>query len=66
MKDKKNILDSLRQAKQTVSEADKALNGAIQELNDDMMDAVTGAGNPFGDVPRNPTQPIDPGVRGNG
>ena len=65
MKNKK-IREALKRAQDAVTQADKALSGAIQELDDDMMDAVSGAGNPFGDVPRNPTQPIDPGPRGNG
>ena len=33
------------------------------ELTDEEMDKVTGAGDPFKDVPRVPNQPIDPELR---
>lgn len=35
------------------------------ELTEEELDRATGAGNPFEDVPRVPTQPIDDEVREN-
>ena len=57
MKDKK-ILDSLKQAQEAVEQANKALNDAMQELDDDDLDAVAGGDNPYEDYPRVPTQPL--------
>ena len=55
MKDNKN--------KETSILENKALNGAMQELGDDELDEIAGAGNPFAKVPRVPTQPIDEDMR---
>lgn len=49
--------------KETVILENKALNGAMQELGDDELDEIAGAGNPFANVPRVPTQPIDEDMR---
>ncbi len=38
----------------------------IKELTQEELDKVTGAGDPFGDVPRVPEKPIDPGLREDG
>ena len=65
MKEKK-IREALRLAQDAVEQANKALNDVMQELDDDALDGVVGAGNPFADVPRVPTQPIDDDPRGNG
>ena len=58
MKDNKN--------KENVILENKALNGAMQELGDDELDEIAGAGNPFAKVPRVPTQPIDEDMRNKG
>ena len=42
------------------------LLSGVEALNDELMDQVTGAGNPFEDVYRVPTQPIDDDLRNNG
>lgn len=65
MKDQK-IRETLKQAQQAVEQANQALNSVMQELDDDALNQVTGAGNPFGDVPRPDPEPIDPEVRENG
>ena len=49
--------------KETVILENKALNGAMQELGDDELDEIAGAGNPFANVSRVPTQPIDEDMR---
>ena len=38
----------------------------MEKLEDDALNAVTGAGNPFEEEPRVPTQPIDDDLRGKG
>ncbi len=38
----------------------------IQELTQEELDQVNGAGDPFADVPRVPEKPIDPGLRDDG
>ena len=60
MKIKKNR-ESEKQA-----QAQNALADVMQELDDDALNQVSGAGNPFANVPRVPTQPIDDDLRGNG
>ena len=57
MKDKKN-LESLKKANDAVDQAKTALNSVMQELDDDELDQVSGAGDSFEDFPRVPTQPI--------
>ncbi len=66
MKDKKKLAETLQNAKEAVSQADKALNDVMQELDLDELDDITGAGNPFGNLPRVPTQPIDDDLRNRG
>lgn len=58
MKDKK-IHEALKQAQEAVEQANKVLNDVIQELDQDELDQVTGAGDPFEDVPRVDIKPID-------
>ena len=38
----------------------------VQELSDDVMDQVSGAGDPFKDIPRVPTNSIDDALRQKG
>ncbi len=64
MKDKK-IKDTLKQAQDAMEQTEKTL-GAMQELGEDELDEIAGAGNPFASIPRVPTQPIDEDLRGNG
>ena len=63
MKDKKKILDNLKQANEAVQQANKALSEAMQELDESDLDAIAGGNNPFADVDRVPTQPLDPNIR---
>ena len=39
------------------------MENGIRELSESTLDQVNGAGNPFEDVPRVPTQPIDDDLR---
>ena len=64
MKNKK-LDKTLKQAKDAAEQANKALS-AMEELGEDELDEIAGAGNPLGNVPRIPTQPIDDDLRGNG
>ena len=59
MKDMK-IKETLKDA---AEQANKAVGSAMQELGDDELDEIAGAGNPFANVPRVPTQPIDEDMR---
>ncbi len=65
MEDKK-IRDALKQAKEAVEQANKALADVMLELDADMLDQVTGAGDPFVDIPRPDAQNLDPNARENG
>ena len=65
MKDKK-IRDSLKQAQEAVEQANRALTDVMQELDDDALDAVAGGGDPFSQLPRVPTQSVDPNLRDKG
>ena len=38
----------------------------LEKLTDEDLDQVSGAGNPFDEIPRTPTQPIDDELRKNG
>ena len=58
MKDKKT-LEALKRAKEAVDQANDALNSAIQELDDEMLDQVAGGGE-FDDVPTVDEHSYDP------
>jgi hypothetical protein len=63
MKDMK-IKETLKNA---AEQANKAVGSAMQELGDDELDEIAGAGgNPFARIPRVPTQPIDEDMRNKG
>ena len=62
MKDMK-IKETLKDA---AEQANKAVGSAMQELGDDELDEIAGAGNPFARLPRVPTQPIDEDMRNKG
>ena len=67
MKDKKTH-ESLEQFKDAVTQSEDAVaqaNQVLQELDNDALDQVTGAGNPFEKIPRPDLQPLDNGVRDN-
>ena len=66
MKGKSKFFDALRQAKDAVEQANKALEDVMEEIGMDDLEQVTGAGNPFGNIPRPDPKPIDPNVRKNG
>ena len=66
MKQNKQIPDSIKKAQETLENAAEALPGEMVEVDLDELDDISGAGNPFGNVPRVPTQPIDEDLRGNG
>ena len=58
-----NIKETLKDA---AEQANKAVGSAMQELGDDELDEIAGAGNPFARLPRVPTQPIDEDMRNKG
>ena len=58
MKNKKSIIESIRRANEALEQANVALNNVMQELDDDELNAVTGAGDDDSFFPRVPTQPI--------
>ncbi len=47
-------------------EQEKKTEDVMQELDDETMDQVSGAGNPFANAARVPTQKIDSKLRNNG
>lgn len=48
------------------NKAKAAENTAMQELDEEALDEVTGAGNPFANIARVPTQSIDSNLRNKG
>ena len=57
----------MKDKKETVKkETDNKKAEKMQELDDEAMDKVSGAGNPFAGAARVPTQKIDSTVRKNG
>lgn len=61
MKKEKNLLN------ETLSDKAAEIAGqAAEALPDELLDQVSGAGNPFADIPRVPEQPIDPELREDG
>lgn len=59
MKDTQNILSGAAQAERAVSGANERRESVIRELDIDKLDRVSGAGNPFEDIPRPDPQPIE-------
>ena len=58
MKELKDLMNQ-EAAEQVRSAAEKL----AEKLPEDVLDKVTGAGNPFENIPRVPTQPIDDDLR---
>ena len=56
----KKIRETLKKAQDAVEQANNALADVMEELDDETMNKVSGAGNfnPFGDVPRVPLQEL--------
>ena len=48
------------------NKAKAAENTTMKELDDDALEEVTGAGNPFANISRVPTQRIDSNLRNKG
>ena len=61
----KKIRETLKKAQDAVEQTNKALTDVMEELDDETMNQVSGAGSPF-DRPRVDNQPIDDDLRGNG
>ena len=59
-----NAANAVKSADEALKKADESLK-ILEEIDDDELDTVTGAGNPFADVPRVPTQNIDDDLRNN-
>ena len=56
----------LLSGKKRADEAAENAGSATEAITDDLLDQVTGAGNPFGSIPRVPTRPIDDELREDG
>ena len=57
----------MKDKKETIrKETENKAQDVMQELDDKDMDQVSGAGNPFANAARVPTQKIDSKVRNNG
>lgn len=50
----------------TEAENKEVIENEVKELNEDEIEQVAGAGNPFEDIPRVPLQPIDDKLRNKG
>ena len=61
MKELENLL-----SKENLEKAKDIAGKAVEVIPDDLLNKVTGAGNPFENIPRVPTQPIDDGLREDG
>ncbi len=61
----KKAKEAVNAAEKAVEEAKKALE-AVEELSDEDLDKVSGAGDPFEGIPRIDPEPIDPELRENG
>ena len=61
MKKLKDLLN-----KENVEKVKEAAEEVAEILPDDVLDKVTGEGNPFDQIPRVPTQPIDDKLREDG
>ena len=61
MKELKDLLN-----KENIDKVKGAAEKIAEVIPEDMLDKVTGAGDPFEDFPRVPTQPIDPELREDG
>lgn len=59
----KNEREQLAAKAEKLKNLAEELKGIAEELSDDDLGDVTGAGNPFADVPRVPTQNIDDDLR---
>ena len=60
----KNMKDLL--TKENVEKAKDVAAKVAEVIPEDMLNKVTGAGNPFENIPRVPTQPIDDELREDG
>lgn len=58
MKELKDLLN-----KENAEKVKNAAEKVMEAIPDDVLEKVTGAGNPFDNVPRVPTQPIDDDLR---
>ena len=68
----KKVKKAAEKAKEAVEAAEKAVKEAkkalkeVEELSDDELGKVAGAGDPFGGIPRIEPEPIDQDLRDNG
>ncbi len=61
MKELKDLL-----TKENMEKAKDVAEKVAEVIPDEVLDKVTGAGNPFDKIPRVPTQPIDDELRQDG
>lgn len=63
-KERKEMLEILKRNKEKdLNEQVRQEKQGLEELSEDILDQINGAGNPFEDIPRVPTQPIDNDLR---
>ena len=55
----------LKKKKEEGKEKMQQMEQQVEELKEEQLKKVNGAGNPFEDIPRVPTQPIDEELREN-
>ena len=58
MKEHKNLLN-----RENVEKVKDAAEKVMEAVPDEVLEQVAGAGNPFENIPRVPTQPIDSDLR---
>lgn len=62
----KELKERLVRAQEAVTQANKEIDGVMQELDDDVLDNLSGAGDPFASRPRVSTKSIDSSARSKG
>ena len=62
----KELKERLKKVQDTVTQANKEIDSVMQELDDDVLNNLSGAGDPFADRPRVSTKPIDSSLRDRG
>ena len=58
MKELKNLLNQ-----ETVEKVEETAEKVAEVIPEELLEKATGAGNPFDNIPRVPTQPIDDELR---
>ena len=62
----KELKERLKRAQDAVTQANEEIDSVMQELDDDTLQELSGAGDPFADRPRVSTKSIDSSLRNRG